>query len=86
MKTRGIKTLLLSVAICGALVGIARADCESDLIQLEDAYKTPNLTPAAKAALDTAKTRSVAAMKKDDDATCHSAIAEGLQKAGIVMK
>jgi hypothetical protein len=49
------------------------------------AYKAQNLKPEALAALDVARQKSVAAMKKDDD-TCHRAIAEGLAKAGIPMR
>ena len=64
----------------------ARADCESDMNQLEAALKTPNLSADAKAALDDARVKSVAAMKKDDDATCHKAIAEALPKAGLKLK
>ncbi|MDQ0472301.1 hypothetical protein [Labrys wisconsinensis] len=84
--TSALKAILLSAAICGALAGPAYADCESDMLQLEDALKTPNLKPEAKAALDAATTKAVAAMKTDDDTTCHKAIAEGLAKAGIAMK
>jgi hypothetical protein len=36
----------------------------------------------ATAALDEAKTKAVAALRKDDDDTCHNAIAAGLKKAG----
>lgn len=64
----------------------ARADCESDLKQLEHAFTTSNLTATAKTALDSAKVKAVAALKKDDDKTCHAAVAEGLSKAGIKMK
>ena len=86
MNNSALKTILLSAAICSAMTGMARADCESDMIQLEEAYKTANLKPDAKAALDVATTKSVAAMKKDDDASCHQAIADALTKAGIPMK
>jgi hypothetical protein len=81
-----LKAVLLSAAIGIAATGVARADCESDLLQLEQAFKAPNLTAAAKAALDEAKQKSVAAMKRDDDKTCHSAIAEGMTKAGMTLK
>ncbi len=85
--TRGIvNVVLLSATIGLASAGVARADCESDLIQLESAYKAPNLSPAAKAALDDAKTKSVSALKKDDDAGCHKVIAEALPKAGMTLK
>ncbi|HEX4768343.1 MAG TPA: hypothetical protein VH414_18910 [Lichenihabitans sp.] len=81
---------IVMVALASATLGlgatVARADCESDMIQLEQAYKTPNLTPAGKAALDQAKDQSVTAMRKDDDAGCHKAIADALPKAGLTLK
>jgi len=81
-----IKTAILAAAIGIAATSAARADCESDLKQLEHAFTTPNLAAPAKAALDAAKTKAVAALKKDDDKTCHAAVAEGLSKAGLKMK
>ncbi len=86
-----MKHAIAMVALVSATVGLAattaaRADCESDMIQLEQAYKTPNLTPAGKAALDQAKDQSVTAMRKDDDAGCHKAIADALPKAGLSLK
>jgi len=79
-------TIAWSAMVLGTATTMARADCESDMGQLEAAYKTQNLKPEAVAALDVAKQKSVAAMKKDDDDTCHRAIAEGLAKAGIPMR
>ena len=86
MRRNLLRLVLLSVAIGIAATGLARADCESDLIQLDQALKAPNLTAAAKAALDNATTNAVAAMKKDDDATCHKAAGEGMAKAGMTLK
>jgi len=79
------------IALCASAIGlaatsVARADCESDLLQLEAAFKTPNLAAPAKAALDGAKPIAVAALKKDDDAACHKAVADGMTKAGIALK
>ena len=81
-----LKIALISAAIGVAGLGPARADCESDLIQLEQAMKTPNLTAENKAALDDASVKAVAAMKKDDDATCHQAVSDGMTKAGMTLK
>jgi hypothetical protein len=86
MARNVLKIMLLSATIGVAATSIARADCESDLIQLEQAYKAPNLTAEGKVALDDAKTNAVSAFKKDDDATCHKAIAQGLTKAGMRLK
>ena len=80
------KTIVVSALIGMGALGVARADCESDLIQLEQAYNTPKLTQAAKAALDDAKTKAVSALKKDDDASCHKTIAQALPKAGLTLK
>lgn len=80
------RSLLLSATILVLSAGVALADCESDLLQLEAAYKTPNLSPDGKAALDAAKEKSVSALRKDDDSTCHSAIADALPKAGLTLK
>lgn len=80
-----IKAAFLTAAVGLAATTAARADCESDLKQLEKAYTTPNLAAPAKAALDEAKIKAVAALKKDDDKTCHSAVSEGLGKAKIKM-
>ena len=81
-----LKITFLAAAIAIAATGVARADCESDLLQLEAAYKTPSLSADAKTALDGAKTKAVAALKKDDDKSCNAAIAEGMTKAGMKLK
>ena len=86
MAHPAFKIALLAGAVGLAATGFARADCESDLIQLEDAFKAPNLAVDAKAALEVAKSKAVAALKKDDDAACHAAVDEGLTKAGMKLK
>ena len=78
--------LLLVAGAAGLDTTAARADCESDMVQLETALKAPKLTPEAKAALDDARVKSVAAMKKDDDVTCHKVISDALPKAGMTLK
>ena len=80
------RLLLLSAAAVVAAAGAARADCEDDLLQLEQAFKTPNLSATGKAALEDAKTKAVSAMKKDDDATCRRVIADAMAKAGLTFK
>jgi hypothetical protein len=81
-----IKATALAALIGLATIGGARADCESDLTQLEQAYKTANLTAEAKGYLDGAKAKAVAALKKDDDQACHKAIAEAAAKAKVPFK
>ena len=87
------KTIVVSALIGMGALGVARADCESDLIQLEQANTTPKLTKAAKAdlddaktALDDAKTKAVSAFKEDDGASCHKTIAQALPKARLALK
>lgn len=86
MARRLLQVSLLTVAIGLGATAAAQADCEGDLEQLEQAYKAPNLTAPAGAALDEAKVKAVAALKKDDDNTCHAAVTEGMSKAGLTMK
>ena len=86
MPYQRLTTAFIALALGTLATGAARADCESDMIQLEQAMKAPNLTPAAKTALDGAKTKSVSAMHKDDDKGCHDAIAQALSEAGMTLK
>jgi tape measure domain-containing protein len=86
MRHHSLTLLLLAAAAVAAAGGVARADCEADLIQLEQAYKAPKLTGEARKALDEAKAKAVSALKKDDDSTCHKAIADGMSKAGMTLK
>ena len=73
---------ILALASFGA-ASAARADCESDLVKLEKAYKTPALSADARTALDAAKVKAVRALKTDDDKTCHEAVTEGLRQSGV---
>ena len=83
MTAKFTKIMLVTAALGLAGTAAARADCEADLIKLEQAFKTPNLSDGAKTALDSAKVTAVAALKKDDDKTCHTAIADAMTKAGM---
>ena len=78
-----LKLTIISAAVGLSVLGVARADCETDLTTLETAMAAPNLTPEAKSALDAAGVAGAAAMKKDDDATCNKAVMDGLAKAGV---
>ena len=77
---------LLALALAFAGTGVARADCESDMLQLEDAMKAPNQTPEIQAAYKDGAGKAASAMRKDDDATCHKVIADALAKAGKTLK
>ena len=81
-----VRPILLALALTAAAAGAARADCESDMLQLEDAMKAPNQTPAVKAAYDDAARKAASAMRKDDDGTCHKLVADALAKAGRTLK
>jgi hypothetical protein len=86
MRTSSIGLVAIALLAISGSATAAMADCESDMLQLEQAYKTPNLKPDVVAALDAAKAKSVSALKKDDDTACHEAIAVALKKAGIPMQ
>lgn len=83
---RSALIIALAVTATGFATVTARADCESDMLQLEKALATSKLSAEAKAALDDARLKSVAAMKTDDDAACHKVIADALPKAGMALK
>lgn len=83
MSHKFLKLLIVSAAMAVGATGMARADCEADLTQLEEAMATPNLSADAKAILDEAGAAGAAAMKKDDDETCNKAVMAGLAKAGL---
>ena len=86
MRSKSAAAALAALALTAALASAARADCEGDMLQLEAAMKAPNQTPAVKAAYDAAAKTSSEAMRKDDDAGCHAAIADALSKAGKTLK
>jgi hypothetical protein len=85
MRRRFAATLAGILAFASGTT-MSLADCESDLNALENAYKTASAKAEVKSALDEAKTKALAALKKDDDNACHKAIAAGLQKAGVELK
>lgn len=86
MMSRSSAIVLATLALTAATASAAQADCESDMLQLEAAMKTPNQTQAVKAAYDDAAKKSSEAMRKDDDAGCHAAIVDALGKAGKTLK
>jgi soluble cytochrome b562 len=61
----------------------AFADCEADLGLLETAMAAPNLSADLSAAMAKAGEVGAAAMRKDDDDTCHTAVMDVLAKAGV---
>ncbi|MFI5013883.1 MAG: hypothetical protein ACHQAY_16205 [Hyphomicrobiales bacterium] len=83
MSTRSGKLIALLAIIGAASVGTARADCEADVAQLDQAMKAPTLTIDAKTILRDAKKKAVEAVKKDDDETCKKVITEAMVRAGV---
>jgi hypothetical protein len=82
-----INSLLKSalVAITLGLVGptLAYADCEADLLKLEDALAKPDLTADNKAALEAAGEKAATAMRKDDDDVCNKLVMDALALVGV---
>ena len=81
-----LASALSILALSPLAASAARADCESDMLRLEDAMKAPNQTPAVKAAYQDGAAKAASAMRKDDDATCHKAIGDALSASGKVLK
>ncbi len=61
----------------------AYADCEADLGLLETAMAAPNLPADLKTEMAKAGEAGGAAMRKDDDETCHKVVMDVLAKAGV---
>lgn len=61
----------------------AFADCEADLNLLETAMAAPNLSTDLKAEMAKAGEAGAAALRKDDDETCHKAVMDVLAKSGV---
>lgn len=79
-----IRSSTLIAAVLLTLSATARADCETDMAQIDQVLKTPSLTTDARRALLAAKKQAVAAVKTDDDATCNKVITAALKQAGVV--
>ncbi len=60
----------------------AFADCEADLNLLETAMAAPNLSTDLKAEMAKAGEAGAAALRKDDDETCHKDVMDVLAKSG----
>ena len=80
-KSISFVAIALSFGILTA--SAAYADCEADLGLLETAMAAPNLTPDLKAEMTKAGEAGSAAMRKDDDETCHKVVMDVLAKAGV---
>lgn len=79
-----VRNSTLIAAALLTLSAAARADCETDMAQLDQVLKIPNLTTDARKALLAAKKQAIVAVKTDDDATCNKVITTALKQAGAV--
>ena len=79
-KSFTFAALATSLAIFSSTT--AFADCEADLSLLETAMAAPNLAADLKAEMVKAGEAGAAAMRKDDDETCHKVVMDILTKAG----
>lgn len=84
MFQRSIRNSTLIAAVLLTLSAAARADCETDMAQLDQVLKAPSLTTDARKALLTAKKQAIAAVKTDDDVTCNKVITAALKQAGVM--
>ena len=77
--------ILKSFLVVGLLASastLAYADCEADLGQLEKAMGIAGIKPDQTKALQAAGEKASSALRKDDDATCHTIIMEALKVNG----
>ncbi len=81
-----LASALALLVVSPLAAGAARADCESDMLQLEDAMKAPDQTPEVKAAYEAGAAKAASAMRKDDDDTCHRVIGDALARSGKALK
>ena len=79
-KSFALAALSTSLAVFSSTA--AFADCEADLSLLETAMAAPNLTADLKAEMAKAGEAGAAAMRKDDDETCHKVVMDVLAKTG----
>lgn len=84
MFQRSIRNSTLIAAVLLTLSAAARADCETDMAQLDQVLKAPSLTTDARKALLAAKKQAIAAVKTDDDVTCNKVITAALKQAGVM--
>ena len=77
--------ILKSFLVVGMLASastLAYADCEADLGQLEKAMAVSGIKPDQTKALQAAGEKASSALRKDDDATCHTIIVDALKANG----
>ncbi|SDR62240.1 hypothetical protein SAMN05519103_07787 [Rhizobiales bacterium GAS113] len=83
MSHRSGKLIMLLAFTGLASIGTARADCEADMAQLDQAAKGSAFTAKAKTILEDARKKAIEAVKKDDDETCNKVITDAMMRAGV---
>ena len=75
----------LVVGLLASASTLAYADCEADLLQLEKAMAVAGIKPDQTKAMQAAGEKASSALRKDDDATCHTIIDDALKANGTPM-
>jgi hypothetical protein len=75
--------IIASIFIGWFLVTPALADCEEDVVALNKALKSPNITVDAKAKLERVKKQAVDYAKAEKDKECHALVKDALKSVGI---
>ncbi len=83
MSNQAVRVPVLITAVLLSISAIARADCETDMAQLDEVLKSPSLSADGKKGLLDAKKKAIAAVKTDDDATCNKVIVAAIKQAGV---
>jgi hypothetical protein len=77
-----LKSAFFAFAITMTTSTYAFADCEADLLKLEEALAKPDLSADMKTALETAGEQASSALRKDDDDVCNKIVMDALAAAG----
>ena len=86
MSFNGFRSIIVLNNISFAAETVAKANCESDLMQLEPAFSTPKLNVLQLASLEEAKAKAITALRQGKDKNCNAAVFEGITKAGLNTK
>ncbi len=82
MFRHSIQISVLALGLLGTASVAAHADCEADLLQLEEAMKAPGHTPEHLALMKDAGAKASEALRKDDDAGCNKFVMDALKATG----
>ncbi len=82
MVCHSLKISILALGLLSVAAGVASADCEADLLQLEAAIKVPGHTPEQLGVMKEAGAKASEALRKDDDAACNKFVVDALKATG----